>query len=99
MSAFIRDSLARKDDPKVLAAKVPQMTVEEARRDLFEKQMQQEYEVRVATKCIQPCLTNLESPMVSQEESDCLTNCTSKGMETFVWFKYLSLAQPTAMSQ
>ena len=49
---------------------------------------------RVAAKCAQPCMTNMESPGVSQAESDCLTNCTSKGMETYVWFKYLSLAQP-----
>lgn len=55
--------------------------------------MEKAYEIRMAAKCIQPCMTNMESPAVSQKESDCLTNCTAKGMETYVWFKYLTLAK------
>lgn len=37
-------------------------------------------------------MKNMETPTVSQDEADCLTNCTAKGMETYVWFKYLRLA-------
>ena len=85
-----------KDDAKVLNAKLPAtstMSREEAVRYMFNKQMEKAYEIRVAAKCMQPCLTNMESPTVSQKESDCLTNCTAKGMETYVWFKYLNLAK------
>ena len=88
--------LRMKDDAKVLNAKLPAtstMSREEAVRYMFNKQMEKAYEIRVAAKCMQPCLTNMESPTVSQKESDCLTNCTAKGMETYVWFKYLNLAK------
>ena len=94
MSDAIRDMLRMKDDPKVLNAKLPAlatMSREDAMKHIFTKQQEKAYEIAVATKCIQPCLTNLESPVVSQKESDCLTNCTAKGLETYVWFKYLSL--------
>ena len=70
------------------------MNREDAMKSFFEEQMETTLYYRVAAKCAQPCMTNMESPSVSQAESDCLTNCTSKGMETYVWFKYLSLAQP-----
>ena len=55
--------------------------------------MENAYTIKIAAKCVQPCMTNMESPLISQKEGDCLTNCTSKGMETYVWFKYLSLSQ------
>ena len=95
MSEAIRDALRFKDDPKVLSAKLAPtatMTREEAVRHMFTQQQEKAYEIRTAARCIQPCMTNMESPAVSQKESDCLTNCTAKGMETYVWFKYLSLA-------
>ena len=55
--------------------------------------MEKAYEIKMAAKCLQPCLTNMEAATVSQSEADCLTNCTAKGMETYVWFKYLNLAK------
>ena len=94
MSDTIRDVLRMKDDPKVLNAKLPAtstMSREEAVRYVFNEQMEKAYQVKIAAQCIQPCLTNMDSPAVSQKEGDCMTNCTAKGMETYVWFKYLSL--------
>jgi len=96
MSEVIRDLLRYKDDPKVLNAKLSptaEMTREEALQYNFVKQQEKAYELAMVGKCIQPCLTNMESPGVSQKEGDCMTNCTAKGMETYVWFKYLSLAR------
>ena len=90
----MRERLQMKDDPKVLAAKLPalaQMDREGAMRTLFTKQMEKAYEIKIAAKCMQPCFTNMESAGMSQAESDCMTNCTAKGMETYVWFKYLNL--------
>ena len=97
MSDFIRDALRFKDDAKVQNAKLPALATmnrEDAMKALYETQQERALYYRVAAKCAHPCMTNMESPGVSQEESDCLTNCTSKGLETYVWFKYLSLAQP-----
>lgn len=83
-----------KDDPKVLSAKLAPlagMDREQAMQQLFREQMEKAYELKIAAKCMQPCFTNMESQAMSQRESDCMTNCTSKGMETYVWFKYLNL--------
>lgn len=94
MSETIRDLLKYKDDPKVTGAKLPAtatMTREEAVRHLFNQQQEKAYEIATAAKCIQPCMKNMETPSVSQAEADCMTNCTAKGMETYVWFKYLHL--------
>lgn len=96
MTDAIRDMLKMKDDPSVQNAKlspVATMSREEAARHLFRHQEEKAYEIKIASKCILPCLTNMESASVSQKESDCMTNCTAKGMETYVWFRYLSLAK------
>ena len=96
MSEAIRDMLRMKDDARVQGAKLSataSMTREEALQHAFTKQQEKAYEIAMAAKCIQPCMTNMDSPAVSQKESDCLTNCTAKGMETYVWFRYLQLAR------
>ena len=100
MAQAIRDALRFKDDAKVQNAKLPAvatMSREEAVKHLYTQEQEKAYELRIAAKCIQPCMTNMDSPAVSQKEADCLTNCTSKGMETYVWFKYMSLTQPGKM--
>lgn len=68
MSDAIRDMLRMKDDAKVQNAKLPAeatMTREEAVRYMFQKQQEKAYEIKTAAKCIQPCMTNMESPTVS----------------------------------
>ena len=60
--------LRMKDDAKVLNAKLPataSMSREEALRHLFELQMEKAYEIKMAAKCIQPCMTNMDTPTVS----------------------------------
>jgi hypothetical protein len=41
--------------------------------------------------CVRPCFTSYESPVVSQNESDCMTNCTAKAFETHQHFYYAYL--------
>ena len=68
MTDSIREMLRMRDEPSVKNAKVPAealMSREELVRHMFTKQQEKEYEIRVAAKCIQPCLTNMESPTVS----------------------------------
>ena len=96
MSEVIREMLANKDNVRKQEPQLGPTSAgerEQALKNLFENQMIKAYEVKTAAKCMQPCLTNMESATMSQVESDCMTNCTSKGMETYVWFKYLSLTQ------
>jgi hypothetical protein len=41
-----------------------------------------DYSAQSWGKCLKPCYTNLESPVVSQRESECMTNCMAKALET-----------------
>ena len=68
MSEAIRDFLKYKDDPKVTGAKLPAvatMNREEAMQHLFTQQQEKAYEIATAAKCIQPCLTAMDTPTVS----------------------------------
>ena len=62
-------------------------TPEEKRNDLFLMYLNNQYEIAAAAKCIKPCFTNYDAPSVSQNESDCMTNCTSKALETLMQFQ------------
>ena len=44
--------------------------------------------MEAAVKCIAPCFKNYDVPTVAQIESDCMTNCTAKALETWTWFQY-----------
>ena len=41
-----------------------------------------------AVKCIVPCFKDFKVPTVAQRESNCMTNCTAKALETYIWFEY-----------
>ena len=69
MSEFIRDTLRMKDDARVQNAKLPALATmnrEDAMKAFFEQQMETQLMYRVAAKCAHPCMTNMESPGVSQ---------------------------------
>ena len=34
---------------------------------------------RIMKTCVKPCLTNLETTVISNEEAECFTNCMGKG--------------------
>ena len=58
-----------KDDARVNNAKLSalaQMDRASAVRNLFNEQMINEYQIRMAAKCMQPCLTNMDSATMSQ---------------------------------
>ena len=40
------------------------------------------YALDAAGSCIAPCFKNLTTGMVSESESECMTNCVAKSMET-----------------
>ena len=46
-----------------------------------------------AGKCIGPCFGNMQTSVVSTVESECMTNCIAKAMETKSLFQYLQLKQ------
>lgn len=46
------------------------------------------FQSEAAVRCMIPCFKDLGVPTVAQRESDCMTNCTAKALETYTWFQY-----------
>jgi len=40
--------------------------------------------------CIKPCFKNLNTNVVTIEESECMTNCMGKGLEAQTMFKMMN---------
>ena len=38
------------------------------------------YNMRVLKACIGPCINNLKTTVISNEEAECMTNCVGKGL-------------------
>lgn len=51
------------------------------------------FQTEAATGCIKHCFSNLKVPTVSQAESDCMTNCTAKALETYTWMQYFKVTE------
>ncbi len=45
------------------------------------------FEIDTAAKCMKPCFRNFATSVVSETESECMTNCIAKGMETLSQFQ------------
>lgn len=85
----IKEYLANKDQ-EVNKSYVPssyQMTPAEKEKALFLEGLTTKYSIENSTGCIKHCFRNLDSPVVSQKESDCMTNCTAKALETLTYFQ------------
>jgi hypothetical protein len=52
---------------------------------------QKRYEKILMGKCVKPCFTALGSSVVTTEESECMTNCMTKGMEALMLQRHLNL--------
>ena len=87
----IQEFLQSKD--KDFSKFIPQsykISQEEKEQELYVLSQQTDYELAAAAKCIKPCFATFQSPAVSQSESDCMTNCTSKALEVLTQFKLAS---------
>ena len=88
-SGFIKEFLQNKDSSEVKEA-VPnqfRMSTKDKKASLFLDGLASQYSVEASAGCIKHCFTNLDSAIVSQHESDCMTNCTSKAMESLSFFQ------------
>ena len=44
------------------------------------------FEHVIASSCIEPCMKNTKTSVVATEESECMTNCISRGFQTRALF-------------
>ena len=56
---------------------------------LLELEEDGKYQHEAAAKCIGPCFTAMSTSVVNTGESECMTNCISKSIETRSLFLYL----------
>ena len=47
------------------------------------------YEHVAVAQCVAPCFNNTKTSVVNTEESNCMTNCMAKSLETRALFDYL----------
>ena len=89
--------LARKDDASVLnaeleiAKRMPGLKKGMSRTDVkfYQQKLLADatFYNMASTKCIELCFKGFGVPTVAQKESDCMTNCTMKAMETYTHFR------------
>jgi len=81
--SIVRDFLQQKDsDYSQFIPSGYKMSTEDKARILQVQNLRTKYEIDTATKCILPCFRNFTTPVVSEHESECMTNCIAKGLET-----------------
>ena len=91
MEQFLKAQLAQKDnvDKSSTGAELyKQIPIDEY---VIIQSQRVEYKWQSWGKCLKPCFTNMESPVVSQVETDCMTNCMAKALETMEHFHMLEI--------
>ena len=81
--SIVRDFLKQKDGD--FSQYIPQaykLSQEDKARILSMQGMRTKFEIDTAARCMLPCFRNLTTPVVSENESECMTNCIAKGLET-----------------
>ena len=87
---FVKEYLQSKDSVKANIPEAYKMDTTTKKAVLIQDSVTHQFYMDAATKCMKPCFTSLDSPVVSANESECMTNCTTKAMETLSIF-YMNL--------
>lgn len=83
--SIVRDFLKQKDGD--FSQYIPngyKMSQEDKARIVSVQNLRTKYELDSAAKCMKPCFHNFQTAVVSESESECMTNCVAKGLETLM---------------
>ena len=81
--SLVRDFLRSKDqDNSSLIPSAYKLSLDDKQRILFVQNLRTRFEIETAAKCMKPCFKNFATSVVSENESECMTNCVAKGLET-----------------
>jgi hypothetical protein len=58
------------------------MTDNEKEKFLHHIGLKAKYQITAATRCMKPCFKNFNTPVITENESECMTNCVGKSLET-----------------
>lgn len=93
--SIVRDFLKSKDsDYQQYVPQAYKLSVEDKARVLSVQNLRTKFEIDTAARCMKPCFRNFNTSVVSEFESDCMTNCIAKGLETLAHAQlYIARAQ------
>jgi hypothetical protein len=57
------------------------VTQQEKEQKIADEGLVNRYTMERSTNCMKQCFKNLDSPVVSISEANCMTNCTTKALE------------------
>jgi Tim10/DDP family zinc finger len=81
--SIVRDFLRQKDsDYDKFIPAAYKMSNEDKIRVTTVQNLRTKFEIETAAKCMKPCFRNMTTSVVSENESECMTNCIAKGLET-----------------
>lgn len=81
--SIIRDFLQQKDsDYSQYIPSAYKISQEDKIKLTVVQNLRTKFEVDTAAKCMKPCFRNFNTSSVSETESECMTNCIAKGLES-----------------
>jgi hypothetical protein len=81
--SIVRDFLKTKDsDYQQYIPASYKLSEEDKARVLSVQNLRSKFEISTAARCMKPCFRNFNTSVVSEFESECMTNCIAKGLET-----------------
>ena len=80
--SLVRDFLKQKDsDYSSFVPQAYKLSADDKMKVITVRNLRTKYEIDTAAKCMKPCFHNLMTPVVSESESECMTNCIAKSLE------------------
>lgn len=80
---FLQEALKGKDERE----EGKRVSAAHRQQELMRIDLRKEYKNQAYSKCMTQCFTNMDSPVVTQTESDCMTNCVSMRLEVAYVFQ------------
>ena len=86
--SIVQDFLKQKDgDYSSFIPSAYKLSREDKLKLVTVQNLRTKFEIEAAAKCMKPCFHNLATSIVSETESECMTNCVVKGLETLSQFQ------------
>jgi hypothetical protein len=81
--SIVKEFLAQKDgDYSQYIPASYKLSAQDKAKALAFQSVRSRFEYEHAAKCMKPCFKTFASPVVTESESECMTNCVAKGLET-----------------
>ena len=91
--SLVKDFLKQKEqDYSKYIPESYKLTKEQKQRQLFVQNSESKYMLEAAARCMKPCWTHMTTAMVTESESECMTNCVGKSMETLESLKLFQVS-------